>query len=803
MVCAHCGLSITATERVRGRIAGIDQDFCCQGCRGAFLILTDAGLDDFYRRREGEIGLPAGAYENAYGEDYLANFVRPDPDGAQLCFIVDGIRCAACVWVLEKLLGRCDGVLEARLNYGNHRARVKFDPTRTSAARIFSAVARIGYLPRPLSVDQGEERAERERRALLIRFGTALFLSMQLMGYSLALYAGYFQGMDAQAKQIFHYFSAAVATPVVFYSGAPFLQGGWRNLRNGVPGMDLLIAMGVLAAYGTSLYATFAGGEVYFDTAAMIVTLILAGRLFEGAARRRAAAGIDLLLRLAPQTARRLLGEQREEISASQVRCGDLLEVRPGERFAVDAQVVGGETEVDEAPVTGEPLPVWRRPGDQVAAGTLNLSALVRVRATATAANSFIARVAQLVEEAQMRRAPIQRLVDRICALFVPAVMVLALATFLFWSWRATEISPLLAAVAVLVIACPCALGLATPMAVLVATGAAARRGILFRGGDILEMTGRLTLVAFDKTGTLTLGRPRLTDVYPAHGSVDELLALAAQAECGSSHPLAQALVAEARRRRLDFTPAQNVRTLPGRGLEATTPQGSLRVGSEAFLRQAGIDIPPSTALEGATQVHVALDADYQGVILLEDALRPEAAACLQQLHTLGLSQALLTGDSPQAAQRLAAKLPLSSVHGGLSPADKAAWITAARAERERVLMVGDGINDAPALAAAQVGCAMVGGTDIALENSDLVLTRPDLGRLVEALLLARRARILIRQNLLWAFAYNLLALPLAAAGQLAPVHAAAAMALSSICVVGNSLRLGRKELLRPEIRVN
>ncbi|WP_305045417.1 heavy metal translocating P-type ATPase [Geoalkalibacter sp.] len=791
--CAHCGLHMSAAERIAARIGELELDFCCRGCQGAYALLKEAGLEDFYRRREGEAGLPVGAYENAYGEEYLQSFVRESQGEAQLLFVVDGIRCAACVWVVEKFLGRCEGIREARLNYGTHRAQVRFDPTRISAARIFAAVTRLGYLPRPLNESRDQQRAERERRSLLIRFGTALFLSMQLMGYSLALYAGYFQGMDAQAKQLFHYFAAAVSTPVVFYSGAPFLRSGWRSLRNGAPGMDLLIALGVLAAYGKSLYATFAGGEVYFDTAVMIVTLILAGRLFEGAARRRAAAGIDLLLRLAPQTARRLRGADRAEVPVGQLRVGDLLEVRPGERFAVDGELVEGETEVDEAAVNGEPLPAWRRPGDRVAAGTLNLSALVRVRASAAAADSFIARVARLVEEAQLRRAPIQSLADRICAWFVPAVVLIALGTWLFWQWRATpEVSPLLSAIAVLVIACPCALGLATPTAVLVATGAAARRGILFRGGDVLEEAGRLTLAAFDKTGTLTLGRPQVVAIHPVVGDENALLALAARAEAGSTHPLAQAVVTEARRRGLDTRPAQGVRTLPGRGLEAALEHGLLRLGSRAYLRETGIDVPENDAADGATQIHVALDDDYRGLILLQDQTRPEAAACLKRLEERGLGCVLLTGDSPAAARRLADSVPLAQAHGSLSPADKADWINAARARGERVLMVGDGINDAPALAAAQVGCALAGGTDIALESSDLVLTRPDLGRLVEALELARRTLGIIRQNLFWAFAYNLLALPLAAAGQLAPIHAAAAMALSSVCVVGNSLRLSR-----------
>lgn len=790
--CAHCGLIMTEAERIRAVIEGAPYDFCCQGCHGAFVLVRSAGLEDFYRRRESAAGLPVGAYENPYSAAYLENFVHRDADQVVLSFSVDGIQCAACVWVVEKLLSRNDGVLDARLNYGTHRAQVRFDPQCVSAAQIFEQVTRIGYLPRPYTIDLNTQRAEAERRSLLIRFGTALFFSMQLMGYSLALYAGYFQGIDPAAKQIFHYFAAAVATPVVFYSGAPFLHSGWRSLRNLSPGMDLLIALGVLAAYGISLYATFAGGEVYFDTAAMIVTLVLAGRLFESAARRRAAAGIDLLLRLAPQTARRRSGESWQEVATAQIIPGDILEIRPGERFAVDGELLEGETEIDEAAVTGEALPVWRRPGERVTAGTLNLSSLVRMRATVGAADSFIARVTRLVEEAQMRRAPVQRLADQVSGYFVPLVILIALGTWYYWSRQASDVSPLLAAISVLVIACPCALGLATPTAVMVASGAAARRGILFRGGDVLEAAARLDVAAFDKTGTLTLGRPQVTAVVPVQESEEDLLRLAARAESGSNHPLALAVVAEAQRRKLSFIPADEVTTLPGRGLEARLPEGLLCVGSCRFLEQAGIACVAESKETDASEIHVALNGHYLGYILLQDTIRPEAARCVQEIARLKISCVLLTGDTKAAAVNLAENVRVSSVHAELSPADKAAWINQARAQGQRVLMVGDGINDAPALAAAQVGCAMVGGTDIALENSDLVLTRPNLERLVEALGLARRTLGIIRQNLGWAFAYNLLALPLAAAGMLAPIHAAAAMALSSVCVVSNSLRLGR-----------
>lgn len=795
MTCDHCELPIPPGELVTDRSGDGERRFCCRGCQGAYRIITGAGMGDFYRKRQWrEAGLPEGAFAPAYDDAYLERFVTGGEDDAELSFLLEGMRCASCVWLNERLLADLPGVREARVNYGTHRARVRFDPQATSPAGLFEAVTRIGYLPRPYSADAVQQAAERERRSLLIRFGTAFFLSMQLMAYSLALYAGYFQGMDGDARHLVQLFAAGVTTPVVWYAGWPFLSGAWRSLRNRAPNMDLLVALGVLSAYGYSLHALAGGGEVYFDTAAMIVTLILAGRLFESAARRKASSGVDRLLRLAPDTARRHDGTEFRQVDSALLQPGDLLQVLPGERFPVDGTLESGSTEVDEAAVSGEPLPVLRVAGAPVVSGTLNLSTAVTLRVSRGAGDSFVARVARLVEEAQARRAPVQRLADRVAACFVPAVVLLAAGTCLFWSWRGAEgIAALLNAVSVLVVACPCALGLATPTAVLVASGAAASRGILFRGGDVLEATAKLTGAAFDKTGTLTAGRPRVAELRPVSGSEDGLLHLAARIEGGSAHPLACGIVAEARSRGIAVGSGAGSRTVPGRGVALVTGDGTLRAGSRAFLAEAGIEVPAGATPDHLTEVHLAAGDAYRGVILLEDPLRPAAAEVITALRGRGLTTALLTGDRRAAGERVSAMLGLDEVQAELDPRGKAAWIENAQARGEKVLMVGDGINDAPALSAAVVGCAMGGGTDIALETSDLVLTRPDLGHLEEALALARRTLRIIRQNLFWAFAYNLVALPLAAAGHLAPIHAAAAMAASSVCVVGNSLRLARR----------
>jgi Cu2+-exporting ATPase len=774
------------------RIDGEDLHFCCQGCRGAYRIITGAGLGDFYKKRDWhEPGLPQGAFETQYTDTYLQRFVTLKGDKAEISLLLEGIRCAACVWLIERVLARHGGIFDIKVNYSTHGALVHFNPDTVTPAGIFHAIHQLGYLPRPFSRDAAQQAAEREHRSLLIRFGTAAFLSMQLMGYSFALYAGYFQGMSDDVRAILQFLAAAVTTPVVFYSGMPFLQGAARSLRNRAPNMDLLIALGVLAAYTYSLYAMVVGREVYFETAAMIISLILLGRIFEHSARRQASAGIDRLLHLAPETASKLTGDTYTQVDSAELQIDDAIMVRPGDRFPVDGIIMEGTSEVDESVITGEPFPVSRKQGEQVSSGSLNITTAIKVRVLKEAADSFVARVARMVEEAQARKAPVQAIADRVATFFVPFVILVATATFLFWLKKTSSIEvSLLNAVSVLVVACPCALGLATPTAVLVATGAAASMGILFRGGDVLETCGRVTVAAFDKTGTLTEGKPRVIGIYPLIISQEKLLQLAAKAEGGSNHPLAQGVTKEARRLGLPVEYLE-AKTIPGRGVLLEIKDGNLAVGSRLFLQELGVTL---SGVEGAqnTEIHVALNGEYQGHILLADSVRPEASSVLETIRSLGMETILITGDHREAGMRVAKQLGIEELHTSMSPEAKADWVKHMADSGKVVLMAGDGINDSPALSAADVGCAMAGGTDIALESSDLVLTKPDLKKLSTALLLGRKALRIIHQNLFWAFSYNLVALPLAAAGKLAPVYAAAAMAVSSLTVLANSLRLTR-----------
>ena len=810
--CLHCEVEVHPGAAVIDVSGDTERVFCCKGCKGAYELITGAGLDDYYQRREWrEKGVGGGAYRDEYGDDYLARFVYPADDVSGIDILIDGIRCASCVWLNEKIIAGLPGVRDARVNYATGRARIIFDPSQVTPSSLFHRISSAGYSPRPYSLSVAESAFASERKDLLIRFGTALFLTMQLMASSFALYAGYVQGMGETMKAVMQWFSLVVTTPVIFYSGWHFLRGAWRSIVNRAPSMDLLIAIGALSSYLYSGYALFSGDEVYFETAAMIVTLILTGRLLELSARHRASAGVERLLACAPAQALRLRGDEMETVETAELVPGDTVLVREGERFPVDGVVLAGETEVDESPATGEALPVPKGAGSPVIAGSINLLGSVRVRVERPAADSFIARIAFLVEEAQQRRAPIQNLAERVAAFFVPAVLLLALGTFGFLLLTGVPFGvALMKALAVVVIACPCALGLATPTAIVAGTGAAAGAGIIFRGGDILERLSRVRRVVFDKTGTLTEGRPEVVEVRPAAGVSEKLLVAACVAvESGSGHPLAKGIVEYAERIRRGFAPLAPcgrgaggegnergarhlITTTPGGGVVGTFDGVEIIVGTAKFLIGRDISVPEEPALQAGSVIHVARDGVYLGLFVLKDRLRPSAPALVAYFAGQGIAVTLLSGDRPEHVREIAGAAGIVDAHGGMLPADKAGYVTEREGEGELVLMVGDGINDAPALSAASVGCAMAGGTDIALETSSLILTKPDLGRIRLAHHLSVRTMRVIRQNLAWAFVYNLIGIPLAMTGRLTPIYAAAAMALSSLCVVGNSLRLTR-----------
>ncbi len=818
--CAHCLLPLSPESAVRDEAGDGSVLFCCAGCRSVHALLKREGLEAFYTRRTGWTPGPpwpggdrdlaaAGARGPSDGPGPAAadpGAFAPRagaPGGAvEARMAISGIRCAACVWLIERYLGKKPGIRSVQVNYATHKATVRWDPAAVDAGRIAAWIAELGYGAHPVAAGGTDDALRAEKRDLLVRLGTAAFLSSQVMMVTAGLYAGAFQGIEGRYRASFNLLALFLTTPIVFYCGLPFLKGAAAGLRNLAPGMDVLVALGTLSAYLYSVAMAATGGDVYCDTAAMIVTLVLLGRYLEASARGRASESIAALIRLAPRVARRLpgagAGAAAEPVPVDALRPGDVIEVVPGGGIPVDGRVTGGRSEADEAMLTGESRPVPKGPGNPVYAGTLNGSGRLVVAVTGTGAETALARIVRAVEEAQARKAPIQRVADAVVRRFVPAVAAAALLTFAAWvaSGRPAG-AALLASVAVLVVACPCALGLAVPLAVHVGTASARAAGILVKGGDVLEAAAATTSVFLDKTGTLTGGRPRLTDAVGLGMARDELLGLAASLEASSEHAFAGAVLREAPRR--PRAEVAGFRAAPGMGVEGTIGGARCVLGREEFLAARGVAIPGAPraqaramAQAGKTVAWLARDGEVVGLLAAADAARPGAAELVARLEENGCDVTMVTGDGEGAAARIAAGAGIGRYLAGATPADKARTVRDARMSGRRVLFVGDGVNDAPAMAEADVGIAMGRGTDVAIANAGAVLTTDDLRLVGRFLDLSRRTMRVIRQNLWWAFSYNAVAIPLAAAGRITPVVSAALMAASSLLVAGNALRLGR-----------
>ncbi len=756
----------------------------------------------------------------------VASVEMQDDETGRVTVAVRGMHCASCVAKVEGALRGVPGVRDATVNLATERATVRFDSTATGMPALRRAVAAAGYEipePPPAATAAGTEQAREaekaaERRALRRRVVFGALLSAPILVGSM--------------REVFWFAPAwlgdpwlllALATPVQFWVGAPFHRGFLRDLRYGSASMSTLVSIGTNAAYFGSLALTVwprawlaglgpAPVATYYDTASVVITLVVLGRWLEAQARGRTGEAIRRLVSLSPRTARVLRDGLDADVPVEALIVGDLIRVRPGERVPVDGVVIEGASTVDESMLTGEGLPVEKRPGAALFSGTVNRTGSFVFRATRVGGDTTLARIIRLVEGAQGSRAPIQRLADRVAAAFVPLVLAIAGAAFLAW-WLVGPAPALLhavtSAVAVLVVACPCAMGLATPTAIMVGTGRGAERGVLIRSAEALERLHRVGTIVVDKTGTLTVGRPVVTDVAPAAGvSPEELLALAAAVEQGSEHPLGDALVTRAKELGLGLPAVGEFHAISGQGVEARAGAGRVLLGSRRLMAAHGVDTaalePALTRLgrEGKTTVCVALAGRAQGVIAVADLLKPEAAATVAALGRLGLTVIMLTGDARPTAAAVARQAGIDRVEAEVLPADKAGTIKALQAEGRLVAMVGDGINDAPALAQADVGIAMGGGSDVAIEAADVTLMRGDLRGLVTAVELSRQTIRVVKQNLFWAFGYNLVLIPVAAGVLyplwgilLSPILAGAAMALSSVSVVTNSLRLKRARL--------
>ncbi|MBA2964490.1 MULTISPECIES: heavy metal translocating P-type ATPase [Ramlibacter] len=710
---------------------------------------------------------------------------------------IEGMTCASCVNRVEKALKKVPGVAGAEVNLATETAEVSLAQPAADPAALSAAVARAGYHATVLADPVTAPPAAGGASAWPVALAAALSLPFVLQMAGMAL------GRDAALPGWWQW---ALATPVQFWLGARFYRAGWAALRAGSGNMDLLVALGTTAGYGLSVWLLLAHGaghaHLYFEASAVVITLVLLGKWLEGRAKRQATAAIRALQALRPETARVQRDGAEVDVPLARLAVGDRLVVRPGERVPADGVVVEGSSHVDESLITGESLPVARHAGDPVTGGAVNGEGLLVVRATALGAESTLARIVRLVESAQARKAPIQRLVDRVSAIFVPVVVAIAAVALLGWGLATGDwASAILHAVAVLVIACPCALGLATPAAIMAGTGVAARRGLLIQDAEALELAHRVDLVAFDKTGTLTEGKPRLVLADAADGDRAGLLRLAAGLQAGSEHPLARAVLAAARDEALVAPPAESVQAVAGRGVAGCVDGRELRLGSSPWMAELGVATEPLAAAAAQAQAdgrtvswlaEVSATPRLLGLLAFGDTLKAGARDAIDALHAQGIRTVLVSGDNAGAARAVGGALGIDEVHAEVLPQDKAALVASLKAGGHTVAMVGDGINDAPALAAADVGIAMSTGTDVAMHAAGITLMRGDPRLVADALDISRRTAAKIRQNLFWAFVYNVVGIPLAALGWLNPVIAGAAMAFSSVSVIGNALLLRR-----------
>ena len=794
--CFHCGLPVPTGSHYAVEINNAQQLMCCPGCQAVAQAIVDNGLTDYYRHRttsaqQGESLIPEELADmQLYDRDDLQqSFVRETGgEEREASLILEGIVCAACVWLNERHVKSLPGVVDFQVNYSTHRARVSWDNKQIHLSGILKAIHAIGYQAHPFDPGRQEQVFKTEKIRALRRLAVAGLGMVQVMMFAVALYAGEGDGMSNDVRQFLRWISLLLTTPVVLFAAKPFFTSAWRDLKRFQLGMDVPVSLAIGGAYLASTWATVTGhGEVYFDSVNMFTFFLLTGRYLEMTARHRAGQAAEELVKLLPATATRLDDNGEQRVPVAELGLGDRVVIKPGESVPADGMILEGNSSVDESLLTGESLPVRRQVGMQLTGGTLNTESPLIMRVDKLGEDTVLSSIVRLLDRAQSEKPSLAKLADKVAGWFVAALLIIATGVGLWW-WQHDPQQAFRVTLSVLVVTCPCALSLATPAALTAATGALTRLGVLTTRGHALETLARVTHMIFDKTGTLTEGRLQVADTLLLGDKNEEAcLHIAASLEQFSEHPVARALL-NAVTTRLPITGSIST---PGRGIEGHIKGLRYRIGTADYVAEITGPIEPKTSVTTAqTQVYLGCDNHCLAIFSLADNLRSNARETLRDLNELDIQTELLSGDQTEAVQAIAEQVGIKIMLARCQPQDKLDHIRELQQQGAVVAMIGDGINDAPVLAGAEVSVAMGGGTQLAHASADMVLLSEQLPHLVDAVKMARRTRRVIGQNLLWALVYNSVALPLAAAGWISPWMAAIGMSASSLVVVLNALRL-------------
>jgi len=772
---------------------GEELHFCCKGCQGVYHLLESEGLDSFYDKLGDTELQPATQYHDDLHkfdlEGFRKKYIKVDEDGLyEINLVIEGIHCSACVWLNEKVLHKTDGIIEAAINYTNNKAKVIWDPDEIQLSKIIETIRNIGYNAYPYDASLQEERANKTKKSYYSRILMGVFGTMNIMWIAIAQYAGYFTGMEQRFKDILNVAEFILATPVLFYSGWIFFRGAYYGFRNRLVNMDTLVASGALLAYLYSIYAmTTQNGEVYFDSVVMIITFVLVGKYLEVLSKKHAVDTLDGIIGSTPTEVTVIQEQSKSLVSVENIEAGDTIELKPGEKVVIDGTVQHGEGSFDESSLTGENEPVFKTKGDEIRSGSICLDSVIHYEATRDASHSLLTSIVNLLEDAITKKPRIEQLADRVSGYFSLVILTIAVVTFAGWYFGGGGFEhALIIAISVIVIACPCALGLATPMSTLVGIGIAAKRGLLFKEATFLETMAKSTLLTLDKTGTITEGKPSVV-----HAELTEafdpslLLSLVAT----SNHPVSKGIERYLHTHcdPLQESTLSEIRSIEAKGLRARHGETELLGGNAELMQAHGIEAETDSE---HSVFFFAIDKHIVASFELTDTIREGAKASIAQIRDLGIEVVMLTGDHEQSALKVAGEVGIDKVHATLLPQDKAAFIQAAQERGEVVVMVGDGINDAIALAQSNIAIAMGRGADVAINVSDVVLLKETPQSIYDAFRISRRTFRAVKENLGFSLLYNLVAIPLAVMGYVNPLVAALSMSLSSLIVVGNSMRI-------------